>query len=363
MEHAFLILPLWLGAILLWSLGIYIIAQKKYPEFRTFAFTVIAAGIYCCGYAGELCSGDLETQLLWSKIQYIGVSTAPFFWLHFVTYYTGRRDLLNPFLRVLIAVFPILTITFKLFDENLHLIYVTVAVDREFNTLVFKTGPWYYVVQGYSYACGLAGMAILAGFGFKRMGLHRKNAYLLVLVTITPLISDIIYLSSDSPFGHLDISPYAMLVSVCIMYFAILKNDLVTLAPIARDFIFEHLPLCVLTFDNSRKLCEANESARAILALGPNCIGMDATEIFSEFQVRKMLPESGRTSFETTLNSRDFDVQTYILGNDGKKRAGWVVTMVDISEHKRAEIRLLQMLSKKNDEPDANAAGAEPKKD
>lgn len=356
MEQSLLIISLWLGAILLWSLGVYIIAKKKYPEFRAFALTVISAGIYCGGYAAELCADDLPTMLIWSKLQYVGILMMPYFWVHFVLYYTGRSKRLRPILRFALAAFPIASIVIRLFDDRLRIIYAHTTLDPEFNTLAIIPGPWYYVLQAYIYACGLYGMAVLAAFGMKRMGMHRRNAYLLALATLAPLIADIIYLSNNSPFGHLDLSPYGILISICIMYFAILKNDLVSVVPIARDFIFEHLPLGVLTFNNSRRLCEANESARAILALSTNCIGMSATEIFSEYYVLKMLPDSGRTSVEMPLNGRDFDVQTYILDHDGdKKRIGWVVTMIDISEHKRAETRLIQMLSKKNDTPAKDA--------
>ena len=345
MKHTLLIFPLWLGALLLWSLGIYILAQKKKnPEFRAFALATIAGGLYCGGYAGELSSPDIANMFFWSKVQYVGVATMPYFWIHFVVNYTGRKDLFKPLLRFIVAVIPIVTITFKLFDENLHFIYKTAAIDTAYNTFRIDPGFWYYIGLGYAYACCLTGMGMLAGFGMKRMGLYRKNAYLLILITLMPLACDIVYTSNDSPFGNLDITPYGMLVSIFLMYFAILKNDLVNLSPIARDYIFEHLPLSVLTFDNDRKLCEANETARALLALGPDCIGRNVNEIFTEYLAAKMLPESGRTQFATSFNGRDFDVNTYIFDRSGNKRAGWVVTLVDVSDHKRAEIRLAQMI-------------------
>jgi PAS domain-containing protein len=351
MANALLIIPLWLGALMLWSLGIHIIAQKKHIEFRAFAFTVIAAGIYCGGYAGELSSGSIAEMTRWSQLQYVGVSTMAYFWIHFVLHYTGRQELMRPFLRSVVALFPIATIIIKLFDGNLHLIYANAVIDPRFNTFSITPGPWYYVSIAYTYACGLAGIIILASFGRKRLDLHRKNAFLFLVITILPILSDVIYLSKGSPFGNLDITPYALLIVVSLLYFAVLKNDLVNVAPIARDFIFENLPLCVLTFDNSRKLCEANESARAVLALGPDCIGMNASEVFSEFYLDRMLPESGRTGFEMPLNGRDFDVQTYILRRKEKKRVGWVVTMVDISDRKRTEMRMMQMLTRQNTAP------------
>lgn len=351
MANALLIIPLWIGALMLWSLGIHIIAQKKHVEFRAFAFTAISAGIYCGGYAGELSSSSIGEMTRWSQLQYIGISTMAYFWIHFVLYYTGRQELMKPFLRSVVALFPIATIILKLFDGRLHLIYADAIIDPRFNTFSITPGPWYYVSIAYTYVCGLSGVIILASFGRKRMDLHRKNALILLIISILPILSDVIYLSKGSPFGNLDITPYALLIVMSLLYFAVLKNDLVNVAPIARDFIFENLPLCVLTFDNSRKLCEANESARAVLALGPDCIGMNAHEIFSEFYIDRMLPDSGRTAFEMSLNGRDFDVQTYILRRKEKKRVGWVITMVDISDRRRSELRMMQMLTRQTSAP------------
>ena len=351
MGNALLIVPLWLGAILLWSLGVYILAQKKYPEFRAFAFAAISGGIYCGGYAAELCASELPTMLFWSRIQYVGFLTMPYFWVRFVLLYTGRLNLLKPVMNFLLTAFPLLSILLKFFDGSLHLIYADVALDSTYNTLSATPGPWYYIIQAYLYSCGIYGVAILATFGKKRMGSYRKNAILLALITVSPLVGSAVYLSGISPFGKLDLSPYCLLVSMCLMYFAILKNDLVSVSPIARDFIFEHLPLGVLTFDKSRKLCEANETSRAILALSPNCIGTEARELFSDFYVEKMLPTSGRTALEMSINGRDFDVQTYILTQKEKKNIGWVVTLVDISDRKRAELRLTQLLGRHNETP------------
>jgi hypothetical protein len=343
MQNALLIMPLWFCAIASWSLGVYILALKRHPEFRSFALTTISVGIYCGGYAGELYSKTVEGMLFWSKLQYVGIAFQPAFWMEFVLRYTGRRDLLKSSLKYVLWGFPLVTIFFKLFDDSAFLIYKSVSLDRDFNTLKIEPGPWYYVALAYSYICGLGGVIVFMKFGFKRMGIQRKNAIILAIVTLIPIAANVVYLSSHSPFGSLDLAPFSLVAVIFILYIAVIRNDLLNLAPVAREFAFEHLPQGLLIFDKRRRLCEANESARALLALGPDCIGEASIGVFTPMFEQKALPDSGKTVFETSINGRDLEVHTTIIDNEDK-RLGWIVTLIDISERKRMEARLEQLL-------------------
>jgi PAS domain-containing protein len=350
MNDFFLIMPLWLCAMLSWCMGLYILSQRKFPEFTYFALTLISIGIYAGSYGGELYSGSIREMLFWSKLEYVGIITIPLFWVQFVCAYIGKRDLLHTSVKILLWGIPIATIVFKIFDERFGLVYRSVSLDETFNTLRIVPGPWYYVTQGYSYAFGLGGAIALAMFGMKRMGLHRRNAIALAMVTLLPVIANILYHFPNSPLGSLDLYPFSLVVAILILYFAILKNDLMTLAPVAKEFIVDHLPQGILVFDNHRRLCEANESARALLALGREFIGEDAAVVLTPFYAERALPDSGRTQFDITINGRELEVQTCILNNEGNnERIGWIVTLIDISERKRMEARLEQMLRTRGD--------------
>ncbi|MFA5257658.1 MAG: histidine kinase N-terminal 7TM domain-containing protein [Opitutales bacterium] len=336
---------MWLCALLAWSLGIYILAQKKAPEFRAFALTMISVGVYCGGYGGELSVDSLDEMLVWSKVQYFGIATMPLFWIEFVLRYTGReRHFYWPF-RAALWTIAVCTICIRLFDERLHLMFETVdAAPSIFSTLDITPGPWYYVQLAYSYLCGLAGVVLLAASGRRQTGLHRRHALLLVGLTVLALVASLLFEARIAFMQSLDLTPFALALAVLIIYVGVVRHNLVELAPVAHDFIVNKLPFAVLVFDKERRLCEANESARALLALGDECIGLGAAQILSEEMALAALPDSGKTSFERPVNGREQEVQTYIIDQENSQRLGWIVVMYDISERKRMERRMEQLL-------------------
>ncbi|HNX04489.1 MAG TPA: histidine kinase N-terminal 7TM domain-containing protein, partial [Opitutales bacterium] len=321
-----------------------------------FALATISAGLYAAGYGAELQAKSVESMLLASRIQYVGFSIMPLAWVSFVTRHTGILASLRPSVWIAFWMIPGLTILFKSFDGSWHFIYASVGIDESFHTLRFTPGPWYYFQLAYTYACGILATAILLVFACRRHGLHRRQALTLIVVPFPPLIASFIFQSTYSPYGVLDLTPFAIVSSILIMYFSVLRQKLVNLAPVAHGFIVEHLPEGILVFDRSRRLCEANESARAFLALGPERTGESAEAILGIELAEKALPHAGRTSQECVINGRDFEVRTTILGGEGDSIVGWIVSLTDIGERKRVDARLKRMRTDHETDPAPDGA-------
>src|SRR5690606_36252548 len=63
-----------------------------------FVITMSGVFIWTVSYAFELASTDLDTILLWSKIQYLGIAIVPPAWFLFCLSYTGKTaKLKKPF--------------------------------------------------------------------------------------------------------------------------------------------------------------------------------------------------------------------------------------------------------------------------
>ncbi len=339
-----MILTLWTFAILAVVLGVYILARAGDTQFRSFGLCMVSVGVYCGGYGGELSSVGIAGMLAWSKVQYMGVALMPAFWVEFVVRYTGRGALFRQGLfRVLIWVIPVLTVIFRLFDEYLGLIYIDPALDAKYNTLTFTRGIWYYVNLSFTYGSGICGLLMLAMYSELRGRIFRKHAMLLMLATLFPYVASFLYQSGNSPWGSLDLTPFSLAATTFVVYLAVVHQNIINLTTVANDFIVEKLPVAIFVFDRMHNLCEANESARALLALGNDCLGRNVTELFPPEVAARLLPEGGKTSFEQSVNGREQDVRTYILDRKDKGRVGWIVTMSDISERKRMERRLEQM--------------------
>jgi signal transduction histidine kinase len=349
MNPAILVLLPSLCALLAWGIGLYIVSQKRTRDAWTFALLMFATGLYCGGYSRELASGTLENMLFWSKVQYVGIALIPALWLEYTLLYTGRTGMLKSVTRAALWIVPLLTIAFRIMDGDLGYIYQNVRTSEwgPIRTLSFDRGPWYYVNISYLYFSGLASLALLFYHWRGRMALHRQQTILLSACVLITVLTNLFYQGSNGILGHLDISAYGTFLTLLVMFVLVVRKDLIPLAPVARDFIVERLPHGVLIFDRNRILLEANESARAMLALGPDCAGEHAEDLLPPEISLKILPDTGKTSFETSSNGRELSISTYIIAQDGHERMGWVVAMFDVSERRRMEKRLEQMLAER----------------
>jgi len=84
---------------------------------REFSLLALACAIYAFFYALELSSTELNIVLIWSKLQYLGISfIAPAF-LFFALKYTGRvKKFTFPWLLALLVI-PIITFVLNLTNE------------------------------------------------------------------------------------------------------------------------------------------------------------------------------------------------------------------------------------------------------
>ncbi len=346
MTAPLLVTLLWLSALAAWSLGIFLLARAKSVTLRYFALQAVATGLYAGGYGLELSAGTLPEMQLASRLQYIGIVLMPAAGAVFCLNFTGMTRYATPALRVLYWAIPALTILFKIFDEKLHLIYANVEVEPVYNTLLITPGPWYYLNLAYAYLCGGVGLTALLLHAFRHGGIHRRQALTLALFPVVVIGASLVNLSHLNPFGALDLAAISMTPCIFILYFVVLRLKIVDLAPVAYGWIVEHMPEGILVFDRNRRLCEANESARAFLALGPERTGDDASKILGMELAVKALPEAGRNSFPTVLNGRDFEVRTTILSRESDERLGWIVTLTDTGDRHREELLRSQTASR-----------------
>jgi PAS domain-containing protein len=333
-------------ALLSFLLSGGILLKLRTRETVAFALLVFGCGIYSCGYAGELSARTLEGKLLWSYFQYLGIAVLPPLWMTYVIHYTGRQRMLAGPLRWLLWVIPAAVMVAHPLDRWLGLVYREAkVVDCIFGTtLEFVPGPLYYINIGFIYATGIVGMVTLWTCGRAMARLHRQQCVMLILVAIIQLIGNFAFISGHSPWGKFDTGVLGNFVAVVVLYVAIVRKELVLLAPVPREFIVEKLPQGVLVFDAATRLCEANESARALLALTADCQNRSAAEILPAAFVEAISSGTAPRLCEGVVNGRTLSATVTFLRDSSGHHIGWTVMLVDIGERRRTEARLAALL-------------------
>lgn len=295
------------SGLLVGLLSIFI-TFKLEDSIRWIALTMVSFTIWGFFYGLELASKTVEDMLFWSKFEYLGISFAPAFWVIFSFKYTGFQAWKKFWLLLLVFAVPVTTYFLVLTNEWHHLHYASTSLNNTgpFPILEIKIGPWYMVHVVYSYlAFSIAIFILWKRFRFSDP-LFKTQTKLIIAAGTIPLIFNIFYQTGIiKPFEGIDLTPYAFLLTYLILAIAILKFNLFSIKPVARDKILEVITRGVLVFDARYKLIDFNPAVKNFfIPLDLIKVGKNANEIFSDKEELLQLLKAGeRNILESIFQS------------------------------------------------------------
>lgn len=211
---------------------------------------------------------------------------------------------------LLVFTVPVMTYALVLTNDWHHLHYASTSLNNTgpFPILAITVGPWYMVHVVYSYlAFSLAIFILWKRFRFSDT-LFKTQTKLIMAAGAFPLIFNILYQTGlIRPFGGIDLTPYAFLFTYLILAIAILKFNLFSIKPVARDKILEVITRGVLVFDARYKLIDFNPAVKNFfIPLELIKVGKNATEIFSENEeLLELLKAGERNILESSYQSEE----------------------------------------------------------
>ncbi len=239
--------------------------RKKSPAALSFAGLLFCLVIYAAGYAVELLSPTLEKMLFWNRIEYLGISFIPTFWILFTAQYANIRWKGN-ILALLILIFvPITTLFGASTDLFLHLRYATVWVSREgpFPLLAFTRGPLYWTHTFYSLFSLVFGTVLFSRIMLSASRFFRPQQLLMLAGTVFPWINYVLYLSGINIWG-IDTIPFSMFFSAVFFSISIFSFKILDVLPVARGIVFETISDGVIVLDYYSRIVDFNPAAAAI---------------------------------------------------------------------------------------------------
>jgi hypothetical protein len=209
------VLPLLATVLIAVALAIYSWHRRPAPGATPFFIMMLAVAEWTFVYALELSSADLQSIILWAKIEYLGIVIGPVAALVLALEYTGHENWLTLRGRVLLTVVPIVTIALVWTNELHGLIWSTVRADTSTSVslLDVEYGVWFIIHTAYSYLVMIFGILLVVLAFIRSPRPYRGQAAVLVLSGIAPLSGNAVYLLKLNPFPHLDLTPFAFTVA------------------------------------------------------------------------------------------------------------------------------------------------------
>lgn len=341
-------LPLILGAIVAAVLAYAIWRRRPGPGVVPFIALMLGVIGWTIPYALELSAVDLRVKVIFTSLQYIGITTVPGAWLAFVLEYTGREKWLTRRNIALLFIEPIATVATTLTNEYHYLFRYDISLDtsRVIPMISSTFGPAFWVHAVYSYILLTVGTGLLIQSFIRSPQLYRGQVTWLLIGAFAPWAANAVYIFEVFPSQLLDPTPFAFVVTGMAMGWSIYRYRLMDIVPVARDAVIESMSDVVMVLDAQNRIVDVNPAAlRVVGRTSPEIIGQLARDVLSGQQgLVERFRDIETAREEIALGEgearRYFDLRISPLRNRRGDLTGRLFVLHDISERKQAEGRI-----------------------
>ncbi len=359
-EYSPYILPLLIaGACSIW-VAYYAWSHRTVSGAFALGMLALAAGIWTVGYALEIAGADLATKVLWSKIEYLGITTVPLLWLIFCyNYFNQNRQLPRRF-HLALGIVPLITLLLVFTTEYHGLVWSGYRISRtgNFSCLSVDHGFWFWVYWGYSQLLVLAGTYFIIRLIRHKHGLYRGQIQALVAAAAVPWIANLLYILSfflpglmpklGLPQG-IDPTSFGFAVAVVFMAWGIFRFQLMNLVPLARDTVVEAMETGMIVIDTQGRVADINRAA--VMMIGQpaeQVIHKPAVEVLNRWphltqKYANVLEALDEIAVGEGENQRWFELGLSPLRNKDGSVVGRLITLRDITLKIQAEERIRQL--------------------
>lgn len=325
-------------------LAIYAYYNKtKFTGMKVFMWSTILTAVYTFAFAFELASESLSEIRFWLNIEYIGMPFIAPCSLLLVMHYVGLEKFNTPKQAWGLFVIPAITLLMVTTNDYHHLFYKTLYLRPHVPTPMVDVMPglWYYIHGSYTSGSMFASLFILASYWRKTKSTYRKQMITMAIGISLPMLGALLYVLGLTPLG-MDPVPILMCVTSGLYVVSIFSTALLTVAPIARDHIFESMRDGVLVLNLENQIMDFNGAASQIIpALTPSAIGHKLEHIW------KRGAESGAFSFGVDPSGEHEQELKWIRGGEtfyyrirasglfkpNGQLTGRTIVMIDVTEH------------------------------
>ena len=322
-------------------LAFYALHNRRSTLIYLFSCFAGCVTLYAFGYGLEMLSHTLEEMLLWSKVQYLGISFIPGLMLAIALSYSGNKEGLGPIKLGLILLIPLVICLARLSNPYHHLFYRSAAmIPWEYGALLkIEPGPFYLVHAVFSNLAWLVSFGVLIRFFFRTSGPYRRQIMIIILGSSIQWFGYMFYLTGLGPEG-LDLNPLLLGLTVPVYAFGFIKFALFSLVPVARDQVFEEMRDAVVVTDNQLRLVDFNHKAsRLFPRMVQENIGLALPQLFEGTpEISKNLKVRASDEVEVGLNTPEreqfFRLSRVPLSEKSKREMGYIFTFTDVTVQK-----------------------------
>ena len=310
---------------------------------------MIAIGWWSFTYAFELASSQPSWELLWSKMEYIGIINVPVFFLLFAFEYSGYRQKIQRWVP-LFWIIPLVTLIL-VWTNDFHGLIWSHIVQRLINgyyVLAVDHGTAFWIWAAYSYLCLLAGLMILIIKAISSPSEFKLQAGIIAFGALVSMTGNILYLSKLIPVSDLDTTPISFAVSTLIYSIGLFRFGILDIMRIASETILESMDEVVIVLNNQSYIVFLNNVFEYYFGKDPkSLIGKFSDEAFAAWpELQAIATQASVKRDEIDLNLTNFgmvffDMTVSKIRGANNRELGHTIILADVTERRHAEKRIV----------------------
>lgn len=318
-------------------LAVYAFSLKQSKGSLTLGLVALATAVYSFGYGLELASTELAQMLTFNLIQYLAI---PFFaplWLIFSLQIAYRGKPLSRYYALLFVI-PAAALALRYTSSLHHLYYIDphLFYNGSFATLAFGKGPFYHIHVAYILACILSALYLNIVKIWHSAGFQRSQFLFIVPAQLTAILPVAASVFDLTPW-NMDLTPFALPISIALLLTAILRYRFLNPAILVRSKVFEWSNTGMMVLDTDLNLMDINPAAiRYCPGYSPKYLGLNIRHTLDRDGSLAAIIDSGGEITTDMIHNGEvlyFKTMACKLYDRGDAHIGYMISMIDLTHH------------------------------
>jgi PAS domain S-box-containing protein len=338
--------PFFVAAMLIFTVALVTYRRRRARGAWYLIFVCLAASFWAASEGMLYLGLGIESNILITKLQYLGIVSLPPLALLFGISIFGFESWITRtrlFILFIIALLIIILVWTNPIHELVFTNYYTIN-SGPFPMLGLKHGPLWWMIILYHYSL-TAGLSLVVLFEvLSSNSLHRTQAGIILMAITVVWVFNAIYVSGNSPVPNIDISSLAFTLVAASMAWGFSRYRLLDILPIARAEIFRGLDDAILVIDEKDRIIDINPAAEALFGIGVSeAIGQETFRVFGDHtQLHRLRGKVNQTEVRLVTEGRErvYSIHESVLKDKRGIILGQVMALRNITDRKHAEEEL-----------------------
>jgi signal transduction histidine kinase/DNA-binding NarL/FixJ family response regulator len=347
------VLLFFLSANVLISVAIITLSRKSTPWSTMLGGFLLAVSLWTLTAGLDAASVSLQDKIFWSKIEHIGINSAPIFYFYFAMDLTKKAGAKIDRRFRLLWVIPVITILLAFTNEQHGLIWsgFVPSPDPNSNLIIYEHGVWFWAATAFYYLLLLVSTYLIIRTMTGKNSIYGPRALVILFSLPFPWIGNILYNFELSPWPGFDLTPLGFAISGCLLLWGISRLRLVDPSPFARGMLIESMPNGMIVFNERDQVVDYNKAAENLLTdkgfdLGDELMYFSLPDLIAknpELKPFEKLEDLHAIPLENKVKGEPYlEISQQLLVDKKGRVNGRLFYIRDITRQKEAEDGLLR---------------------